>query len=131
MEKTETIHNDAAYEAALARISELMDVLSGPEGQETDGIHPDRIELDLLVARVELYEDKHYPIDPSSAIGAFQLYIDQIGLINKNLIGPIGNQTRVSEGSSERWDWSLSLHPAMGPAMRRITTSRARISPAA
>ncbi|MCY4435738.1 MAG: hypothetical protein OXE05_00195 [Chloroflexi bacterium] len=79
MNKTETISSEAEYDAALARISELMDALSGPQGQETDPNHPHRVELDSLVSQVERYEDEHYPIDPPNAIEAIAIAIDQTG----------------------------------------------------
>ena len=55
------IRTEEDYEAALARISELMDALSPPEGQIENGNDPLRIELDVLSDLVERYEDKHYP----------------------------------------------------------------------
>ncbi|MCY3759925.1 MAG: hypothetical protein OXH50_01635 [Gemmatimonadetes bacterium] len=58
------IRTEKDYEAALARISELMDTLSPPEGQIKDEGDPARIELDVLSDLVERYEDKHYPMHP-------------------------------------------------------------------
>ncbi len=75
MKYSEKVGNEAEYETALARISDLMDALSGPQGQIAEESHPDRVELDSLVCQVEQCEDKHYPIDPPSAIDA----IDQTG----------------------------------------------------
>ena len=47
------IRTEADYEAALARVAELMDAREGtPEGEE----------LDVLVDLVEVYEDKHFPM---------------------------------------------------------------------
>ena len=77
MKKIEQIRNEADYESALGRISELMDALSGPQGQIAEESHPDRVELDSLVGLVEQYEDKHFPIDPPSAIEAMEFSIDQ------------------------------------------------------
>jgi HTH-type transcriptional regulator/antitoxin HigA len=49
------IRNEADYQAALARIDELMDSeLDTPEGNE----------LDVLTDLVELYEDKRMPMIP-------------------------------------------------------------------
>ena len=56
------ITTEADYDAALARVSELMDTLSSPQGQIEDVNHPARIELDALVDLIEAYEDEHYPI---------------------------------------------------------------------
>ena len=49
------VRTEADYEAALARIDELMD--AEPET-------PDGRELDVLVDLVELYESKHEPMGP-------------------------------------------------------------------
>ena len=47
------IRTEADYEAALARVAELMDAREGTsEGEE----------LDVLVDLVEVYEDKHFPM---------------------------------------------------------------------
>ena len=56
------IRTEGDYEAALARIDELMDALSGPHGQVKDADDPDRVELDVLTDLVEFYEDRHHPI---------------------------------------------------------------------
>ena len=55
------IRTEKEYEAALARISELMDALSPPEGQIEDEDDPGRLELDVLSDQVERFEDKHFP----------------------------------------------------------------------
>ena len=51
MTKAAEIRNEGDYEAVLARISELMDALSGPQGQITDANHWHRIELIHLSAK--------------------------------------------------------------------------------
>ncbi len=62
------VQNEAEYDAALARISELLDAeLNTPEGDE----------LDRISTLVEIYEAEHYPMedpDPSSFI---EFLIDQ------------------------------------------------------
>ena len=125
------LNNEAEYDAALARISDLMDALSGPEGQETDGIHPDRVELDSLVTRVELYEDEHYPINPPSANEAIEFYIDQFGMSQGIFVAPDCRHGKVAVVTSDRWDWQSSLQPAINSVMRRASTTRTRISTAA
>ena len=47
------IRTEADYEAALARVAELMDAREGTPGGE---------ELDVLVDLVEAYEDRHFPM---------------------------------------------------------------------
>ncbi len=60
------IQTEVDYDAALERVTALMDDLSGPDGQIDDENHPSRIELDALVACIEAYESIHYPIELSS-----------------------------------------------------------------
>ena len=79
MAKVEQIRPKADYDAALGRISLLMDALFGPNGQVTDVNHPARVELDALVSQVERYEDEHYPIDPPSPEEAIEFALDQTG----------------------------------------------------
>ncbi|MCY3544985.1 MAG: hypothetical protein OXH22_13255 [Chloroflexi bacterium] len=61
---------EADYDAALARVSELMDALSSPQGQIEDVNHPARVELDALVDLIEVYENEHYPIEHPDAVTA-------------------------------------------------------------
>ena len=96
METIETIRNEAEYETALARISDLMDALSGPQGQIREVNHPYRVELESLVSRVECYEDKHYPIDPPSPSAAIEFQIDQTGTTPSDLTPLTEKHDKVS-----------------------------------
>ena len=62
MAEVRAIRSEEDYDATLARITELMDGLSGPEGQVDDVDDPDQVELDVLTDLLELYEERHYPI---------------------------------------------------------------------
>ena len=64
------IQNEADYDAALARVTKLMDVLSGPDGQISDENHPSRIELEILVVRIEEYERERHPVEPPGQVAA-------------------------------------------------------------
>ena len=71
MAQVRAIRSEEDYDVALFRITELMDALSGAEGQADDVDDPNRMELDALTDLVELYEERHHPIglpDPVSAI---------------------------------------------------------------
>jgi HTH-type transcriptional regulator / antitoxin HigA len=49
------MRNEEDYEAALAKVGELMDAAAGtPEGER----------LDVLVTLIEAYEARHWDIDP-------------------------------------------------------------------
>lgn len=64
------ITTETDYDAALARVSDLMDALSGPRGQVEDVNHPARVELDALVDLIEVYENEHYSIEHPDAVTA-------------------------------------------------------------
>ena len=69
------IRNEADYEAALARIDELVKAKLGtPEGDE----------LDLLVTLVEMYEKAVYPIALPDPIEAIRFRMEQMGLKQKD-----------------------------------------------
>ena len=71
MANVKPIRTEKDYEAALARVDELMDAAPGsPEGDE----------FDLLVDLVELYESKHEPMGYPSPLAAIEFRMDQGGL---------------------------------------------------
>ena len=63
------VRTDADYEAALARIDELMGAEPGtPAGRE----------LDVLVDLVELYESRHEPMGPSDSASAVEFRTERL-----------------------------------------------------
>ena len=109
----ESIRTEYDYDLSLARISDLMDALTYPDGrQEEDPNHPDRVELDTLVDLVEEYEDKRHPINPAfDPVGTIEFVMDQTGLTERDLIPFIGSREKVAEVMSGK---------------RAVTTSMAR-----
>jgi len=82
------IKTEADYEAALARVDELMDAKKdSPEGDE----------LDILATLVESYEGKYHPVNAPDPIEAIRFRMEQSGLIDKDLTPYIGHSGRVSE----------------------------------
>ena len=82
------IRTEQDYEAALARVDELMDAeLGTPEGEE----------LDVLVDLVEVYESKYAPMEYPSAVEAIEFRMEQDGLSPRDLIPFIGSRAKVSE----------------------------------
>ncbi len=74
MANVKPIRTEKDYEAALARVEELMDAeLGSPEGDE----------LDVLVDLVELYESKHEPMGYPSPLAAIEFRIEQGGSATK------------------------------------------------
>jgi HTH-type transcriptional regulator/antitoxin HigA len=82
------IKTEVDYDAALARIGELMDAeLNTAEGDE----------LDVLGTLVEAYEAKHHPISSPNPVEVIRFRMDQYGLKDKDLVPYIGRSGRVSE----------------------------------
>ena len=53
MAEVRAIRSEEDYDAALTRITELMNAQSGPEGQIDDVDDPNRVELDVLADLVD------------------------------------------------------------------------------
>lgn len=97
MARVRAIRSEEDYDAALARITELMDALSGPEGQVDDPDAPNRIELDILADLVELYEERHRPVGFPDPVSAITFRMDQANLAPRDLVPFIGSRAKVSE----------------------------------
>lgn len=92
------------YEAALARIEELMDAKAGsPEGDE----------LELLTALVELYEESRFPVRLPDPIDAVLFRIEQLGMNRQNLVPYLGSRSKISEVLSRKKPLSLSMMRAL------------------
>ena len=57
------IKNEEDYDTALSRIEQLMGAKSGTDEMD---------ELELLTALVEMYEERHFPINPPDPIDAIK-----------------------------------------------------------
>ncbi|MEJ2080286.1 MAG: helix-turn-helix domain-containing protein [Acidobacteriota bacterium] len=94
------IHDEGDYEAALAEVDGLMDAEPGtPEGDR----------LDVLVALVEAYEDRHWAIEAPDPIEAIRARMEQEGLRQKDLVPMIGSRGRVSEILSRKRALTLPM----------------------
>jgi HTH-type transcriptional regulator/antitoxin HigA len=92
------IRNAKDHDRALRAIERLWRAAKGtPKGDR----------LEVLIALVDAYERKQYPIDPPHPIDAIRFRLEQQGLDQRALIGVIGNRTRVYEVL--RGDRRLSL----------------------
>lgn len=94
------IKKEADYERALHRVEELWD--SPPNSPESD-------ELDVLTTLIEAYEREHYPIDLPDPIEAIKFRLEQKGKNSRDLIGVIGQRTRVYEVMSGKRPLSLNM----------------------
>ena len=107
------IRTEEDYDSALARVAELMEILSQSEDQKEDDNDPTRVELDVLTDLVEHYEDRHHPIGPPSAVAAIEFEMDQLGLTQRNLVPLIGSRAKVSEVLSGKRAITISMARAL------------------
>jgi HTH-type transcriptional regulator/antitoxin HigA len=97
------------YEAALAEVEQLWGAKSGtPTGDR----------LDVLVTLIEVYEAKHYPMDPPDPIEAIRFRMEQQGLTRKDLEPIFGTRNRTSEVLNRKRGLSIemirNLHDKLG-----------------
>ena len=98
------VRTDAEYQAARARIDDLMDAAAGsPEGDE----------LDVLVDLVTLYESRHHQIGYPSPVQAIEFRMDQQGLRPRDLVPFIGSRAKVSEVLAGKRGITMSMARAL------------------
>ena len=86
MSEIKQVQNEADYDAALARITELLDA---------EPYSPEDEELDRITTLVEIYEDEHYPMgepDPVSMIG---FMLDQQMVTREQLLPLAGSDASL------------------------------------
>jgi HTH-type transcriptional regulator / antitoxin HigA len=98
------IRTEEDYEAALLRIEALMDA-------EADT--PESDELEVLATLVELYEEKHFPIDWPDPIAAIRFRMEQAELTPRDLIPLLGSRAKVSEVLSGKRSLTLQMMRAL------------------
>jgi HTH-type transcriptional regulator/antitoxin HigA len=103
------IRSEADYDAALAEVAALW----GAPGNTPEG---DR--LDVLATLIDVYEARHYPIDPPDPIEAIKFRMEQQGLTRKDLEDIIGTRTRIAEVLNRKRSLSIGmirrLHDRLG-----------------
>ncbi len=103
------IRSEADYDAALEEVERLWGAKSGtPEGDR----------LDVLTTLIEVYEAKHYPMDPPDPIEAIRFRMEQQGLSRKDLEPMIGPRNRVADVLNRKRGLSIDmirhLHEQLG-----------------
>ena len=103
------IRTKADHKAALAEVERLWGAKSGtPKGDR----------LDVLATLIDVYESRHYPMDPPDPIEAIQFRMEQQGLTRKDLEPLIGSRARVAEVMNRRRGLSIDmirrLHEQLG-----------------
>lgn len=105
MYKIMKVQTEEEYSAALARIEELFDCEEGT---------PEAMELLAISDLVELYEDKHYPIEPpANPIASIEFAMDQRGLTCKDLVPYIGSLDKVAAVMSRKEDITMPMARAL------------------
>src|SRR5215471_13400167 len=94
------IRSKADYNKAVAEIEWLWGARSGtPEGDR----------LDVLATLIDVYEDRHFPMDPPDPIDAIKFRMEQQGLTRKDLEPMIGSRTRVAEVLNRKRSLSIAM----------------------
>ena len=97
------------YEKALRRVEALISAKTGTDRGD---------ELDVLATLVDVYEQKHIPIEAADPVEAILFRMDQQGLDRKDLEPFIGSRHRVSEILNRKRRLSLDmirrLHRGLG-----------------
>ncbi|MGZ4968735.1 MAG: helix-turn-helix domain-containing protein [Methylobacter sp.] len=105
------IHSEDDHKAAIREVSAYFD--NEPEFGSPEG---DRFEV--LLALVEVYESKYFPIDLPDPIEAIKFRMEQLGLTTKDLVPMIGRLNRVYEILNRKRQLTLpmirSLHTQLG-----------------
>jgi len=107
--RPKVIKTEADYDAALARLEDLLD--AEPDSPEGD-------ELELWATLISMYEEEVFPIDLPDPVAAIRFRMEQSGLKQADLVPFIGSASRVSEILRGKRTLSLSmirkLHEGLG-----------------
>lgn len=99
------------YQAALAQASAYFD--QQPEPGSADGDC-----FEVLLALIEAYESRHFPIEAPGPIEAIKFRMEQLGLSVQDLVPMIGAKNRVYEVLAGRRPLTLAmiraLHSGLG-----------------
>lgn len=94
------IRSNTDYERALQEIQRLWGAKEGTAGGDR---------LDVLATLVDVYEQKHFPIDTPEPIEAIRFRLEQQGLDERALVGVIGGRSRVYEVMQRKRPLSLDM----------------------
>lgn len=94
------IRNDDDLHAAFKRLELIF---------QADAGTPEADEMEILVTLIEVYENRHYPIQAADPVEAIKFRMDQQGLTARDLEPYIGSSGRVSEVLNKKRGLSLSM----------------------
>jgi HTH-type transcriptional regulator/antitoxin HigA len=84
------IRNEADYDWALKEIAPYFEHEPKPGS-------PDGDRFDVLAALIDVYETKHWPIDPPDPVEAIRYRMEQGGFGQSDLAVLLGSRSRASE----------------------------------
>jgi len=96
------IQNETDYDAAMVRVSELMDLnplLHSPESNE----------LEVWATLIEKYEAEQESIDLPSPIEAIKFRMGQMGFNQNDMVDYFGSKAKVSEVLNEKRTLTLAM----------------------
>lgn len=94
------IRNDEDLQAAFRRLEAIFQAEAGT---------PEADEMEVWVALIEAYENKHYPIAPPDPVEAIKFRMEQQNLTPRDLEAYIGGSGRVSEVLNRKRPLSLKM----------------------
>lgn len=98
------IRTEQDYDAALARVETLMDVVRSKDEDD---------ELDVLATLIELYEDVRFPMNAPDPIAAIKFRMEQMGKSQSDLAPILGSRSKVSEVLSGKRELTLKMIRAL------------------
>ena len=102
MKHLKVLKSKKDHEAALKRLSELMDANPKEGSLDAD-------ELELLAVLIEQYEEVTFPMDFPDPIQAIKFRMEQDNLKSKDLVPYFGSAPKVSEVLNGKRQLSLSM----------------------
>lgn len=100
------IKDKATYDATMARIEELLPLVD----DNTPKTDKNLVELDLLSALADEYEEEHYPIKSPALVDVIKLRMYEMGLNQANLSTLLGvSPSRVSDYLTGRSEPTLRV----------------------
>ncbi len=104
------IKNKMQYDAACARIEELMEIVND-DTPETD---KNAVELDLLADLVDAYEELHFPMSSPSLAEVIRLRMYEFKMTQADIAKKLGvSSSRVSDYLSGRSEPTLKVGRAI------------------
>jgi HTH-type transcriptional regulator / antitoxin HigA len=122
MRELRPIRTEADYEAALAEVAELFDIdppIGSPEG--------DRFEI--LLALLEVYEQKEYPIPESDPVEILHYAIRDLGRSQAELAEILGSRSRASEILNRRRALTVEMIEKISAAWHIPAGALAKVYP--